>query len=677
MQLVDTSILTELKASGNLPSPTGVALTILELSREENTNTEDMAVVLQGDPALAGQILKYANSASSGSRDRITSLNDALVRLGMSMVRQLCLGFSILSNARNGPCAGFDYQHYWTRSLATAVSAQALAKHVKRIAPDEAFTCGLLGNIGELALASVYPVEYAKVLDAWHDAQRASDITVRRIQQLEERKLSINHNQASATILEDWGLPESYSYAALHFEDDDWDPLPETNTHDDQGKVLARIMNVAALAADICLETGPDRHALVLQFMKLGKEFGKSEDDWIRMYDGILAEWERMGQVLDILTGNVPSMENLVRRARSADPVVKPRRRPRVELDRTTEYESDQRILANAAPQIEDETDSDRGLDILIATDSEVDARILEKVLGKAGHHLTRAADGREALSLALQKSPELILTDWLMPEMDGLELTRTLRKSEHAASTYIIVMTAQDGNDELVEAFESGINDYMVKPINHRILHARLGAAHRLIKLQEQARRDREEIRRVLAEQSILNRRLQQMALEDQLTKLPNRRAGLDYLDKEWSRSVRNSEPLLCMLLDIDHFKRVNDTYGHDAGDIVLQRTAQVMQDVMRESDVVCRFGGEEFLVICPGADVEVAKRLGDRIRSAIAKNHINTAEFDGSITVSIGVAVRGQWHTSVKDLIKQADEALYAAKEAGRNLVCIANSE
>ncbi len=179
------------------------------------------------------------------------------------------------------------------------------------------------------------------------------------------------------------------------------------------------------------------------------------------------------------------------------------------------------------------------------------------------------------------------------------------------------------------------------------------------------------------MTEMGILNRQLHTMALEDQLTQLPNRRSGLVHLDKEWSRTSRNHEPLLVMIMDIDHFKAVNDNFGHDAGDVVLRKTAATMKNCMRDSDVVCRFGGEEFLVICSGADLEVAKTVGNRLRKSVEENVIDTPEFKGNVTISIGVAVRGKDHETPQELIKEADEALYAAKEAGRNKVCIATPE
>lgn len=183
-----------------------------------------------------------------------------------------------------------------------------------------------------------------------------------------------------------------------------------------------------------------------------------------------------------------------------------------------------------------------------------------------------------------------------------------------------------------------AGADDYLVKPLNHQMLSARLGAAERVIRLQDQADKAQEETRQTVIELGILNRQLKQMAMEDQLTLLPNRRAGLQHLDQEWARASRTGDPLLCMLLDIDHFKAVNDTHGHDAGDVVLKQTADVL-------------------------------------KTAVQDNQIQSPDFQGQITVSVGVAIRDPRHTSPKDLIKDADEALYAAKDAGRNLVCIAD--
>ena len=690
MLLTDNSIMTELTASGRLPSPTGVALTILELSRDPDSSTEDMTQVLKGDPALAGQILKYANSAESGSRTEITNLNDALVRLGMSATRQLCLGFSVLSSARSGPCPTFDYQHYWTHSLGMAVSSQAISKRLRSVSPDEAFTCGLLSGIGQLALASVYPTKYGQILERW-----VADPD-RNLQELEHETLSINHGQVSSVLMSDWGLPAYFSDAVQKYEDIDSHQALDGAVGKGPAQKLAILLHFAHLAADICLETGPQRHQMVLEFMQVGKLWGYTDEAWITMYDEILIEWGRMGRVLNILTSNVPSMDDLIQRANTYRGVIPERKKwPQSLKPGAAITPAEAEAAPDGAGQAEEEGPSltiaqqlaqyhvdpdlnpDRGLQILVATDSPVDMRILEKKLTAQGHDLIKASNGREALELALQTRPQLILTDWMMPEMDGLELTRTLRMSKQAASTYIIIMTAQEGNDLLIKAFDCGIDDYVTKPINHQVLKARMRAACRAIDNYEDKEEAQEELRVTLAELSILNRQLEHLAMVDQLTDLPNRRAGLDRLDQEWSRAGRADESLLCMVMDIDHFKRVNDNFGHDAGDIVLHETAAVMRRTMRDSDTVCRFGGEEFLVICPGADLKAATLVADRIRRAVEQNVISTPEFQGNVTISIGVASRCTSHLSAKDMIKDADEALYAAKEAGRNRVCVSQPD
>ncbi len=665
MKLTDSSIIAELKASGNLPSPTGVALTILDLTRDPSTGTDDMAQVLRGDPALTGQILKYANSAAAGSRAEIISIKDALVRLGMSTVRQLCLGFSVLSNARSGPCPAFDYERYWTRSLAMAVSCQAISRLVPSVAPDEGFTCGLLAHIGRLALASVYPTDYAEILLRWNHG------AVDELAQLERGAVGMTHIEVTSAILRDWRLPETYVTAAEHQETGAWVDEPAGQPKPDRGRQLGRVLYAAGLAADICIEKGPRRHLMVLDFLKVGAAFGIGEEPWITMYDEILEEWARMGRVLDVVTSRVPSMEDLVRRAREHRAPIKDRRTRRSSAPADDAREDDEDDVPVEFPV--HGTADVLPLDILVATDSAVDMRILTRKLEGQGHRVTAATNGRQALDLTLQTAPQLILSDWMMPDLDGLELCRTLRSSPQTDHVYFIITTSNDTNEELVHAFDAGINDYITKPINHQILAARLRGATQIIRLREQAMRDREELRLQMSHVNKLNRKLQTLALEDQLTGLPNRRAGFEHLERVWSQTGRAREPMLVMLMDIDFFKKVNDTYGHDAGDIVLRETAQVMKHAVREYDSVSRYGGEEFLVVCPGADIEVARAVGDRIRSAVEGNAIDTEGFQGSVTVSIGVAVRSADHASPKELLHDADEALYAAKDAGRNKVCI----
>lgn len=693
MSLTDNSILAELKASGNLPSPTGIALTILEMARDPTVSTDDLANVLQGDPALTGQVLKYANSAGSGSRVQVIALRDALLRLGMAQVQQLCLGFSILANARSGPCAVFDYERYWMRSLAMAVSCQSISRLVRSLNPDEGFTCGLLAHIGRLAMASVYPTEYASILERWNHGSLAD------LSRLEKSTVGLTHIDAAGAILEDWRLPPHVVTAARYQEDGAWVTGTAAEPAPDRGRQLARVLHAASLSADICVETGPRRHLMVLDFLKAGLSLGFAEDPWIAAYDDILTEWARMGGVLDIVTSHVPSLVSLVQRARTQGEVIDDRPRARSGEAKSRPVSASPAAAAACTASAVAVTsggptpvrqpaagDTDQapttaavddpateGLDILIATDSAIEMKILSHKLRTLGHRVTGATDGREALEAALKTAPQLILSDWMLPKLDGLELCRLLRMSPQTQGVYFIINTSNDTGDDLIAGFDAGINDYVTKPINHRILAARLRGATQVIRLREQSLRDREAMRKQISQINVLNRKLDTLAMEDQLTGLPNRRAGLEFLDEQWARATRTGEPMLVMMMDIDHFKKVNDTFGHDGGDVVLQRTASAMRSAVRDYDKVSRYGGEEFLVVCPGADLKVAFDVGNRIRLAIERNRIETDVFTGSVTISIGVSVRHAGHKSTRDMLHDADEALYAAKGAGRNKVCI----
>jgi diguanylate cyclase (GGDEF)-like protein len=676
VQLVHESILTELKASGKLPTPAGVALTILELTRNPDSSTEDITLVLKGDPSLSGQILKYANSASSGCREEVTNVNDALVRLGMKMVRQLCLGFSILSTSRTGQCQQFDYPGYWTKSLARGVSGQVLSSVIRAVNAEEGFTCGLLNSIGALGLASVYPREYSRVLENWQEGSRTE------LTELEKEELSISRHQVTSALFEDWGLPEYFREAALLQDQEQWQPVPDDPKTLSKSQLLARLLYVSDLASRICLSSGLEQDRLVLDYLGIGRSLNIPEHSWIEKFDMISSEWVRMGQILNVDTGRTPSLETLKHRAEQSNETGllqidsneaetnKPRQAKTNSFDTVPELDTGvNSIMDNAGG----EQEAACGLAILVATESPVEQKILMTKLSKAGHRPTLAVNGQQALEMALQTSPQVILANWSLPEIEGLELCHMLRQSEQTARTYFIVMTSQDGKDPLVEAFEAGIDDYLVKPLSHDVLTARLKGASRIIHLQEQSEIARDELRQNLTKVSKMSRQLERMALEDQLTALPNRRAGLSRFDQEWSRANRNDSTLLCMILDIDHFKKVNDNYGHDCGDVVLSETAKAMKSAIRDTDTICRFGGEEFLVICPEADLDMAMEIGDRIRRAVQDNHITCPGYDGSVTISIGVALRTGEQDSPKDLIKEADQALYAAKENGRNKVCI----
>lgn len=296
---------------------------------------------------------------------------------------------------------------------------------------------------------------------------------------------------------------------------------------------------------------------------------------------------------------------------------------------------------------------------LLVADDDKVNCCILEEVLAQAGHEPTIVYDGKAAWDVFQEKdAPQIAIIDWVMPEMDGLELCKKLRQTEQGRKVYLILLTGREDERYFIEGFEAGADDYILKPFGPRQLLARIQAGIRVIELQN--------------ELSIANSKLERAALTDALTDMPNRRYLVERLTQEWLSADRHGQSLSCMVLDIDRFKRVNDNYGHDVGDVVLKKVADILKSAKRENDIACRFGGEEFVVLCPSSSLREATSAAMRIRVAIETETVNAFEqFNHAITVSIGVAARQPNTADADALVKAADEALYAAKDAGRNCV------
>jgi diguanylate cyclase (GGDEF)-like protein len=298
--------------------------------------------------------------------------------------------------------------------------------------------------------------------------------------------------------------------------------------------------------------------------------------------------------------------------------------------------------------------------------------------LRAADHVVFTAGDVTTAMKTLLAEGPLLIITDWTIPTMDGPGLCRAIRGHEAILFAYIVIMTAHTEETQIVKALEAGADDLVRKPFNRREFLARVRAAERIIRLQQDLERQTREVHRANAEQVIANekleeanRKLNEIATTDELTGLPNRRDGMSRLQEAWTSSVRHGRPLSCVVIDLDHFKACNDTHGHSVGDHVLRHTAQVLRREARKEESVSRVGGEEFLVILPDSTEAMAAVAGERLRRAVEGE---PAVCDGRclrVTLSLGVAERTPNMTAPEDLLRAADAALYAAKEAGRNRV------
>ena len=296
---------------------------------------------------------------------------------------------------------------------------------------------------------------------------------------------------------------------------------------------------------------------------------------------------------------------------------------------------------------------------ILIAEDDSVSCRILEAHLVKWGHKVVAVKDGAEAWDV-LQRlgAPRIAVLDWVMPKIDGPELCRRIRAATDMPFTYVVILTAKERTSNIVEALDAGADDYLTKPYHAEELRSRIGAAARIVLLHEKLEE--------------ANAKLFMMARTDALTRVYNRAAIVERLEQEVNRSLREETPLAALMLDVDHFKRINDTFGHLTGDKVLVEIAQRLCGECRPYDSTGRFGGEEFLVVLPGPRFEDMTSLADRIRQRVKGTPIAADGQRLEVTVSTGaVWVDAGEKLGVQDVIKAADDLLYRAKSNGRDRV------
>jgi two-component system cell cycle response regulator len=295
---------------------------------------------------------------------------------------------------------------------------------------------------------------------------------------------------------------------------------------------------------------------------------------------------------------------------------------------------------------------------ILIAEDDPVSRRLLEAFLGKWGYDVVVTSNGSEAWQvLQGPETPNLVVSDWMMPYMDGVELCRKIREMGRSDYTYFIILTAKGGKEDIVKGLEAGADDYLVKPFDQEEMKCRVKIGERIIALEQ---------------------RIRQMASTDFLTGVLNRRAFMERMELEIHRSNREHVPLSLILTDIDYFKGINDRYGHLAGDLVLQRFAEQLSKGTRRYDFIGRYGGEEFTVCSPGVDRLRAGSMAERMRRRVEEMKVlpPSTSHPVQITASFGVAsFQLGTNETVDSLTGRADEALYRAKQEGRNCVCAAN--
>lgn len=613
----------ELKASGLLPSPKGVALAVLELTQSNEVSIQSLTHLVQTDPAMTGRVLKYANAAHGGSLRHIASLAHAIVFLGIFRVRQIALGFSLIDHYRTGACAAFDYTGYWTASLATGITAQHVARQAQ-CPPDETFTCGLLSGVGRLALATAFPLEYGELLER--------GLSEPALHEAEMERFGLDHAGLSSDLLKDWGLPDIFHEAVRYHELPGEAPFAAGS----RVQALTAALHLSARVGQLLNLEHAQRWEQVPALYHAAAQLGLEAHELPPLVEQVVKEWQDWGRELRLPTREFSDIRTLLgsqpEEGEMAALVVLPMRVA---------------LVAHSAQLL----------------------RTLADTLDAMGLRVSLAADRDGAQRLLRDTPADLMMVEIPREPGRGVELLRDLRATEHGRQAYCIALVPPDQEADVARLMLAGASDYLLTDFSEAALLARLNAAQRVVALQGAVRAERESTIRGSGEWARSNRRLMQEALTDPLTQVANRRYGLDRFRQEWSFAGHNGTPLTCMMLDVDHFKKVNDSYGHEVGDHVLAQVAAVIERVCRRNDVVFRYGGEEFCLVCPQTGPTEARLLGERLLEAVRKELFGKAGQRFHITMSIGLAEMDKGMAQVEALIQRADRALYAAKAGGRD--------
>jgi diguanylate cyclase (GGDEF)-like protein len=619
-----------------LPSPHGVALEVMRLTQREDVSLVQISNVLRADPAMSGRLIKAANVAAQSGRRPVSSVGDAVTALGMTVVRSLALGFSLISDYGRGNCVSFDYQAFWSRSLLVALSAQGIARHVRAAAPDELFACGLLAKVGKLAFATLYPVAYSELLAK---ASAHSDADLRS---LEQERFGIDNAEMSAMMIRDWGIPEIFASAAEALAGG----RHAAAVTDQRSRDVLQALRIAVELADLCFADAPRRRQLLPELLAGAARIGIGADALSALSVEILKQWDEWGLLLRVSTGGAGELAAELREGGAPPPMQRPEEREGAEFP----------------------------LRVLIAEHDQTARKMLATAIEVGGHHVRPAACTADALGEAVNFRPQVLIAEVGPGGVDGNALCRALRETAIGKNLYVMMLIPYEDETLIEGAFAAGADDYVVRPVSSRLLIARLRSARRLLEQQEQMASDIQTIRTLATELATNNRRLEQAAATDPLTTLPNRRYMMERLVQAWAASQRRAAPLSCIAIDIDHFKRINDTLGHAAGDAALRHVAGLLRSNARLQDLVCRTGGEEFLVICPDISRDEARQCAERLRVAVAAAPFDHGAGAEPITISAGVACAGKHTEAVEVLLQDADRALYHAKAAGRDRVSVA---
>lgn len=562
-----------------------------------------------------------------------------LVRfLGLDMVRDIVLSMVILRSYRMGICRRMDRDEFWGKALARGVAAQQVGMMVGAKEPLRCFLSGLFLDLGKIVLAETYPDRYSGLLE-----KADGDEVVLR--QLEREAFGVDRDSVAWATLRDYGVSRPV-FEPMFFAS--CDLRSRTSSLVQTEERLPDILRVANLIANLVTADMKQRMELWPNYIKERNCLEVSRDVMNNLGDKVVNDWWFWGDLMTFPTRTVPGFGELSDwNERGAEP-------------KRYNITGGKSLVANS---------KGAGLHVLLVEDDSVTRLATRRKLEKAGHQVDVAVNGVQALAMLRQSPPQVILSDWHMPGMDGLELCKYVCSTEFGERMFFILFTGEVDETQIVRAYEAGIDDFIDKASPLQILLARILSSRKSLKHWESIDRDRRIIRSHCENSRHQAAMMKRDSLTDTLTDLPNRRYAMDRLREEWARSDRSGANLGLVMMDIDLFKSVNDNHGHDVGDEVLREVALTLKNVTRRGEAACRIGGEEFLIICSDSDLEATARCAERVRKAIEARVVHAGTFHTNVTVSLGVASKSAATQDLSVLFKAADEAVYKAKENGRN--------
>lgn len=604
----EESLLLQIQALGQLPSPSQTALRLFTLLQSPDSGLKDIAAVVKSDPTLTARLLRLANRPGNGAVRPAVAVEEALVRLGVNAAVHLAAGLSVLDNAltdHDGEAAA--YLAVCRRSLAAAVASEWLCGQPGVPAGSaEMFTCSLLARVGQLALLRFYPDAYSGLLE---NSRQPDELL-----QQERQHFGVDHVAVNAALLQDWGFPgilvDVIRLAGSRQDD--------VSLHD-RKSVMAQILRAAWDMAPLLVSGAPDERFLApMREILALLGVSQSEEKLHQAAAQLRHCWQAWSQDHGITNEGLDGPPSVT----AGDP---------------------------------------RALGVALTLTPDGAHAAWQAALEAAGYRVQTAATFEAAGQLLAAGHADILVgrcgaaPEVLAPLISALAGSRghgvILLQEENLDDTRQLALLAQ------------GVDAVLAEAVRMELLIAHVARAAERVRLHRRLEEERSSHRRILSQLAVTTRKLHRQTLTDPLTGLANRRMADAFLKRHWAQAERRQTPLGCLLIDLDDFKQINDSFGHDAGDRVLVELAGILKRQVRQEDLAVRMGGDEFLMICPLARESDLEVLCRRLAAAATKLSLET----GPLKFSTGIAERDPHVMKTpEDLLRAADQKLMRVKRA-----------